>query len=97
MQEHQGRLPLPGRRSGISFEVSEEGGWESALERGEKDLRKEVSSAVARVLRYEDDKKVWYTQSELSTNLTGMKRVQNEVEGVLQTMVRDVIQDGAGP
>ena len=45
-----------------------------------------------RVLRYEDAKKIWHTHNELSTKLEEMKRVGNDDEGVLQTMVRNVVQ-----
>ena len=37
-------------------------------------MREEVSRAMARVLRYEEDQKVWYTQSEMSAQLKDMKR-----------------------
>ena len=59
-------------------------------------MQEEVRRAVARVLRYEDGKKVWHTQNELRAKLKDMKRSQYDDEGVLLTMVRDVIQDGAG-
>ena len=53
-------------------------------------MREEVRRAMTRVLRYEDAKKVWYTQNELSDKLMEMKRFQNDDEGVVQTIVRDV-------
>ena len=41
----------------------------------------DVSRAMARVLRHDDVNKIWF---------------RNVEEGVVETMVRDVIQDGAG-
>ena len=66
------------------------------MERGEKQSREEVSRALARVLRHEDVRKIWYTHKKLSTTLKEIRRFRNDDEGVLQTMIRDVVQDGAG-
>ena len=66
------------------------------MERGEKESREEVSRALARVLRHEDVRKIWYTHKKLSTTLKEIRRFRNDDEGVLQTMIRDVGQDGAG-
>ena len=41
---------------------------------------------------HEGVQKLWHKQKELKE----MKRFRND-EGVLQTMVKDVVQDGAGP
>ena len=60
-------------------------------------MREEVSRAMSRVLRCEDTKKVWFRQNELSTRHKETNSFQYNDEGVLQTMVSGVIQDGAGP
>ena len=70
---------------------------DSDLEREQKEKREEVSRAMARVLRYDDVNKIWYTQKDISTTFKEMKRFQNVDEGVLHTMVRDVVQEGEGP
>ena len=57
----------------------------------------EVSRAVAEVLRHDSDKKVWFSQEELSANLEEFRKCQHNDQGVVQTMVNDVLQDGTGP
>ena len=49
------------------------------------------------MLRHDSDKKVCYTQEVLSASLQEMRQCQHSDQGVLHTMVSDVLQDGAGP
>ena len=67
-----------------------------SVKRTKKVMREEVSRAVARVLRHEDVNKIWYTEKELGSRFKEMNRFRNVEEGVLQTRVRDVVQDGEG-
>ena len=53
--------------------------------------------ATANVLRHDDPEKVWYTQGELSSSLKEMRQIQHCDEGALQTMISELLFDGAGP
>ena len=55
----------------------------------------EVSRAIAEVLRHDSDKKVWYTQEELSANLEEFRKFQHNDQGVLHTMVTSYRTDQA--
>ena len=69
--------------------------WDSDVEREEHDVRTDFTKALANVLRLDDPEKA--TQSELSSSLQEMRQFHHDDQGALQTMVGDVLQDGAGP
>ena len=60
-------------------------------------MKTECTKATANVLRHDDPEKVWYTQGELSGSLKEMRQLQHCDEGVLQTMISEILLDGAGP
>ena len=60
-------------------------------------MKTEFTKAMANVLRHDDPEKVWYTQGELSGSLKEMRQLQHCDESVLQTMISELLFDGAGP
>ena len=50
------------------------------------EVRVEGSRAFAEVLRHVSDKKVWYTQEELSDSLKDMRQFHHNDQGALQTL-----------
>ena len=63
----------------IASVIDEEEDESPSQERGKKFLREEMSRAMTRQFRYDDEKKICYTQKELSPKSKGIRVVLTQV------------------